>query len=125
MAYNGTTAVATAQNVPVKVTWGGLAAGGFSSGYTTGSSGQGYFNVVSGGPPMKQANDIWLYNTTDLTTQMSTGFLYFTDGFNLGMRPGDLIMGLCGLTSAGGTPYVKGINYVSTSGVGISTVAVI
>jgi hypothetical protein len=124
MAYSGTTAVATAQNIPVKVTWGGIAAGGFSTGITTGSSGAGYFNPNSG-PATKQANNVWLYNTTDLTTQMSTGFTYFTDGFNLGMRPGDLLIGTCGLSSAAGTPYVKTITYVSTAGVGISTGSVI
>lgn len=124
MAYSGTTAVATAQNVPVKITWGGIAAGGFTSGYSTAAANAGYWNP-SGGPATKQANDVWLYNTTDLTTQMSTGLNYFTDGLNLGMRPGDILMGLCGLTSAGGTPYVKAITYVSSAGVGISTAAVI
>ena len=123
MAYNGTTAAATAQNIPIRLTWGGLASGGFTTGYATGSSAAGYFNPNI--PATKQAASLWLYNTTDLTTQMSSGLSYFTDGVQLGMRPGDILMGVCGLSSAAGTPYVKLINYVSTAGVGISTAAVI
>ena len=124
MAYAGTTAAATSQNVPVRITWGGLTEGGFTTGFTTSGLGAGYF-YPAGGPPTRQAAGLWLYNTTDLTTQMSTGLTYFTDGATLGMRPGDILMGVCGLSSAAGTPYVKLINYVSTAGVCISTAAVI
>ena len=124
MAYSGTTAAATSQNVPIRISHGGLAEGGFTTGYTTSGTGGGYF-YPSGGPPTKQANGVWFYNTTDLTTQMSTGLSYFTDGANLGMRPGDLLIGTCGLSSGGATPFVKTITYVSTAGVGISTASVI
>lgn len=66
---------------------------------------------------------LWIYNTSDGSTNlMNTG--YFTDGKQLGMRLGDMLMALCWTTeSATGHITVMGalITTNSTAGWNLST----
>ena len=111
MAYQGTTALSSVANIPVKVAWGGMA-GGFTTARAT--------NVSSAyGPLTKQANSIWIYNTSDLSSQFASSAAYITDADNLGMRAGDIMMGMAGVSSGVGTgvTYVVAMNNISyTSG---------
>jgi hypothetical protein len=64
---------------------------------------------------------IWYYcSTNDSTSCMASNF--FTDGYTLGMKPGDIVNGVS-FTSAGSTVNVwfGGIVSVSTAGASLST----
>jgi len=122
MAYNGTTALSSVSNVPVKLAWGGLAAGGFS---TSGNLAVMSTNTAAG-PMTKQANSLWLYNTTDTSTQLIST-TYFTDAQILGMRMGDMIMGTAACSSNPGSAqniaYLGSLSQVTTAGAGIASTA--
>lgn len=64
---------------------------------------------------------VWFYSSTNLTTDL-TAANFFTDGWYLGMRPGDLVIGTQ-FTSAGSSviSFVGSIASVSTSGASLST----
>lgn len=64
---------------------------------------------------------VWLYTSTNLTTDI-TAANFFTDGWYLGMRPGDIVMG-SQYTSAGSSvvSFIGSISSGSTAGMGIST----
>lgn len=70
----------------------------------------------------------WVYNSTNLTTDISAAANqpFFTDGFYLGMRPGDLVVGTQ-YTSAGATGATGVITFqasviaVTTAGASVST----
>ncbi len=79
MAYKGTTEATSLQNPPVRV------GGGLISQTRVGST------------TTPIGNGLWMYNSTDTTTA-AFGAGYFTDGYNLGMRQGDIVF-LSGLTS--------------------------
>ena len=63
--------------------------------------------------------NVWLYNTTDGSTELISN-TYFTDGYYIGMRPGDLIFGSID-TGTSATMYGGVIGPVTTAGCGISS----
>lgn len=67
----------------------------------------------------------WYYNSTNLTTDISAA-LFFTDGYYLGMRPGDIVVGTqytsAGATGATGVITFQGsVVQVTTAGASLST----
>lgn len=64
---------------------------------------------------------LWAYSSTNLTTDITVAN-FFSDGFYLGMRPGDLVMGNQ-FTSAGSSviTFTGTVISVSTSGASLST----
>ena len=63
--------------------------------------------------------NVWLYNTTDGSTEM-VSTTYFTDGFYLGMKEGDLIMGSID-TGSSVSVYMGAIGVVTTAGCGLAS----
>lgn len=94
MAYQGSTAASSVSNPPVNLVQG-LSAGGFSTAVSTsinlGSTqiGSTLFSL----PGRAIGNSVWFYASTDGTTTV-LGSSYFSDGFKLGMRCGDLLFGV-------------------------------
>ena len=105
MAYSGSTAPSSVANPPRKLVEGVASLRG-TTGLTTDPSG------VPGG----QGGALWVYNSTNQTTDLTVSN-FFSDGYYLGMRPGDIVMG-CWFTSAGSSvvSYQGTITGVSTSG---------
>lgn len=95
MAYAGSTAATP--NPPINIT-GGLGIGRGSSALT-GTN-----------------RNLWFYNSTNLTTDL-TASGFFSDGYSLGMRPGDVVMGTQ-YTSAGSSviTFQGSIASVTTGG---------
>lgn len=100
MAYSGSTAATP--NPPILIA-SGLGIGRGSSALTG------------------QNKQVWLYNSTNLTTDI-TAANFFSDGWYLGMRPGDLVMGTQ-YTSAGSSviSFMGSIASVTTAGAALST----
>lgn len=71
----------------------------------------------------KRSGQLWFYNSSDTSTAwMDVG--YFTDGKNLGMQPGDALLGISWSTqSSTGHIFVSGIltSTNSTAGFNLST----
>lgn len=117
MAYSGSTATTTAANPPRLASHGGFYG---PSGATTGLS-------TAPNSPSNQGGRIWTYVSTNKTTDLNaTGNTFFTDGYNLGMRPGDVVMAVQ-FTSAGSSLILSlhAVSGVSTSGASLSTGAFI
>lgn len=101
--YNGATAASTLANPPILV-WsptGGAQGPVNSNGFASAK--------------------IWFWSSTNVYTDLysSTAGL-ITDGYDIGMRAGDLCMGVCGASTAGSTqsiPFMAMVAY-SASGVG-------
>lgn len=104
MSYSGATAGTTSANPPILLTriFGGAGATGLSTAPSAGA------NVQGGG--------LWYYCSTNATTDI-TASNFFTDGYYLGMRPGDLVGG-AQFTSAGSSviTFLGAITSVSTAG---------
>lgn len=64
---------------------------------------------------------VWIYSSTNLTTDL-TAANFFTDGYYLGMRPGDIVMG-SQYTSAGSSriAFQGIISAATTSGAQFTT----
>lgn len=95
MAYAGTTAAAP--NLPVLIArgMGGVTSTGGNLLYSTASTS--YSN-----PNLNGGTGLWIYQSVDPTSTIVGTLNYFTDGLQLGMRNGDVI--ICqSLTSAGAT----------------------
>lgn len=110
MAYSGSTAASSVANPPIKIAMGGI---GYSNPSSTALS-----TATPGG---KQGTSLWFYSSTNSSTEtMASNF--FSDAWYLGMRPGDVILGLY-YSSAGSSvvTYLGGITGVSTSGAALST----
>jgi hypothetical protein len=108
MAYNGTTAASSVANPPRALVQG---LGGFPS-----SSG---FDDI--GHPGAHAGSLWSYVSTNTTAEVvATGF--FTDGKVLGMRPGDLVLGVSHTTTVGssGVGWMGVVSHVSSTGVSLN-----
>jgi hypothetical protein len=115
MAYQGTTAASTASNPPrvLVPNLGGL------PGSTQLSTG------VGGGmsPYRMQGGALWFYSSSDPHATVSTGN-YFTDGQKLGMRVGDVVLGLYWTTQGSSVEiYMNAIKSVTTAGASFSTSA--
>lgn len=109
MAYSGSTAATTLANPPRKLIEGIAGLQG-TTGLTT-----------APGAPGAQGGALWFYSSTNLTTDIVASN-FFTDGKYLGMRPGDVVIGIQ-FTSAGSsvTSFMGAITGVSTSGASLST----
>jgi hypothetical protein len=108
MAYFGSTQASSAQNPPVLV-----ARGIGTSPYSTALS-----TAIAGG---KQGAGLWFYSSTNGSTDtMTAGF--FSDAKDLGMRPGDVVLGFYYSSAASScVVYIGGITGVSTAGAALST----
>ncbi len=103
MAYRGSTELSSVANPPRCMTagmWGSRSTSVITS-----------TNVLG--------QNLWLYNTTDGSTEMIST-TYFTDGFYLGMKEGDLIMGAID-TGSSVAFYAGVIGVVSTAGCGLAS----
>ena len=104
MAYSGSTAASTLANPPRQ-----LIAGIASPMGTTGLS-------TAPASPGNQGGGLWYYASTNLTTDLvASGF--FSDGKALGMKPGDMVMGVQ-FSSAGSsvTTFQGAVVSISTAG---------
>lgn len=105
MAYSGTTAASSVANPPHQIA---SALGGRLTAASSAAAGGG--------------GKVWLYNSTNLTTDM-TASNFFTEAYYIGMKQGDLVMGVQA-SSAGSTTqiaYVAALGAVTTSGAALST----
>ena len=100
MSYSGSTA--SSPNPPVCIA-GGLGVGRGSSALTGNN------------------RNLWLYVSTNLTTDIK-GSNFFSDGWYLGMRPGDMVIGTQ-YSSAGSSvmSYVASVKSVTTAGASLAT----
>ena len=110
MAYSGATAASSLANPPRAVIQDIC-----SPPNTTGLS------TAPTANPGGQGGGLWYYASTNATTDL-TASNFFTDGFYLGMRPGDVVFG-AQFTSAGSSvvTFQGAIIGVSTSGASLST----
>jgi hypothetical protein len=108
MAYNGTTAASSVSNPPRSLVQG---LGGHAG--STGFDGMGHAGSHAGG--------LWSYVSTNTTAEV-VGSDFFTDGKALGMRVGDMVLGVSHTTSVGssGVAWVGVVSYVSTAGAGLA-----
>lgn len=110
MAYSGSTAATTIANPPRRIA-GGLATPPQSTGLTT---------APTAGPGA-QGGSIWYYCSTNATTDL-TASAFFTDGWYLGMRPGDLVLGAQFTSAASSVVTFWGaVASASTAGASLST----
>lgn len=109
MAYYGSTASSSLVNPPRLLipSVGGLAG-------TTGLS-------TTQNTQKQQGGALWFYSSTNLTTDIFVSN-FFTDGKNLGMHPGDVVIGNQ-FSSAGSSVqlFLGVVTGVSTSGATLST----
>lgn len=111
MAYAGSTAASSVANPPRCIAGGALyGVPGDTTGLTTAPD-----------SPNNQGGSVWFYSSTNKTTDI-TASNFFSDGYRLGMRPGDLIQGNW-FTSAGSSviTFVGSITGVSTSGASVAS----
>jgi len=104
MAYSGTTAASSVSNPPRQLIQ--------SIGGSFGTTGL----TTNPNAPGAQGGGLWFYASTNLTTDLvASGF--FSDGEALGMRPGDLVMGVQ-FSSAGSsvTSFMGAITGITTAG---------
>lgn len=108
MAYSGSTAGSTSANPP-RLVVGPMTALPATTGLSTAPA-----NLSQGGA-------LWAYTSTNLTTDL-TASNFFSDGYYIGMKPGDLVIG-AQFSSAGSsvTTFIGAITGVSTSGASLST----
>ena len=103
MGYSGSTAASSAANPPrclSNALWGKRSTTVLSSSQVVGQN-------------------LWLHNSTDSSTDFITTS-YFTDGYYLGMKEGDVIMGaVC--TGSSVSVYVGVIGPVTTAGCAIAS----
>jgi len=110
MAYSGSTASSSLANPPRRIA-GGFATPPQSTGLTTAPT------AAPGG----QGGNLWYYCSTNLTTDL-TASGFFSDGWYLGMRPGDMVMGVQFSSAASSVQTFWGaIASASTAGASLST----
>lgn len=114
MSYSGTTAASTLQNPPMQLAKG---LGG---------------NVINNGSTNGTGTGLWLYTSTNSATEASSGTnsgAFFSDGYALGMRNGDVMImvgatgssvGIAigviqGLTSTGAGGYMSTGSQISST----------
>ena len=113
MAYYSSTEASSLSNPP-RLLVGRLQGVPGTTGLSTANPGQG-----------SQGGSLWYYASTNTSTELQSS-TFFTDGWYLGMRAGDVLMA-ASFTSAGSTVNfsVGVITAASTSGCGLSTGSVI
>ncbi len=123
MAYYSSTVASSLANPPRQLTapFGANPAQAGSTEYLqpSNSTSGNNFNAPGGG-----GGGLWFYASTNLTTDLtaSGNQPFFTDGFYLGMRAGDMVMG-CEFTSVGSSivTFLGAVVSVSTAGAALST----
>ena len=120
MSYYGTTQASSLANPPRQLI-APLANNAALIGSTESLSTQG--STASNNPngPGGGGGALWFYTSTNLTTDISAAN-FFSDGFYLGMRAGDVVQG-SQYTSLGSsvTTFIGSIVSVSTAGASLST----
>ena len=110
MAYVGSTAATSAINPPR------LVAGSFHSRPTTGLLG----TLTTAQNQQSVGGNIWTYVSTNASTSVNDS-VNFTDGWQLGMRPGDIVMSVCYTSGSTHTLNISVVTDASTAGVTLST----
>lgn len=107
MAYSGTTAGSTSANPPVQIA-------------------QAMAGQIGNAAPAPTGAKVWFYTSTSAFTDIvgSSASAYFTDGAALGMKAGDLVIGVCAAATAMSSAYafmgvVGGVN--TSSGAWLSS----
>lgn len=119
MAYYGSTQLSSLANPPRQLIAPMAATpttvGGTQTLTTQGAS----VNVPGGGGG---GGGLWFYTSTNLTTDL-TAASFFSDGFYIGMKAGDVVMGSQLSASAGSSvvSFIGTIISVSTAGASLST----
>lgn len=113
MAYYGSTASSSLANPP-RLLVGRFQGVPGTTGLSTSNPGQG-----------SQGGSVWYYASTNTSTELQSS-TFFTDGWYLGMRAGDVLIA-ASFSSAGSTVNASFgiITHASTSGCGLSTGSVI
>lgn len=120
MSYFGTTAPSSQSNPPRQLV-APFAANPALSGSTEFLSTQGSTAANNPNGPGGGGGGLWYYSSTNATTDM-TASNFFSDGFYLGMRAGDVVM-TASYTSLGSS-VIAGMGIivsVSTAGASLST----
>lgn len=120
MAYFGTTQLSSIANPP-RLIAGGIASNPAVVGSTMFLSTQGSTAANNANAAGGQGGSLWMYSSTNLTTDLAAAN-FFSDGFYMGMRPGDLVGG-AQFSSLGSsvTTYLAAVVSVSTAGASLST----
>ncbi|TXJ25385.1 MAG: hypothetical protein E6Q24_14730 [Chitinophagaceae bacterium] len=113
MAYFGSTAASSVANPPRQL---------LSAGFSGLPASTGLLPQAALGAANAQGGSVWYYCSTNTTAEVVASN-FFTDGKALGMRPGDLVMGVGFATSGtSGVPWLGCVSHVSTSGASLTTV---
>jgi len=109
MAYYGSTQASSVANPP-RLLVGQIASVPKTTGLSTTTAQQ-----------HQQGGQLWFYSSTNLSTDILAAN-FFTDGYYLGMRPGDVVIGNQ-FSSAGSSvqTFICTVTGVSTSGATLST----
>lgn len=120
MSYFGTTQLSSVANPPRQLV-APFATNPAIAGSTEFLSTQGSTAANNANAPGGGGGGLWFYSSTNLTTDI-TAANFFSDGFYLGMRAGDLVQGN-EFTSLGSSviTFVGSIVSVSTAGASLST----
>lgn len=110
MAYFGTTQASSLINPPRLVSFSAISQTPGTTGLSTAPA-----------SPNAQGGQLWYYSSTNLTTDIVASN-FFSDGYYLGMRPGDTVFGVQ-FSSAGSsvTSFQGALTGVSTNGASLST----
>lgn len=116
MAYFGSTASSSVANPPRQLLSASINAAGASTGLVPQA-------ILAS--PNGQGGSVWYYCSTNTTAEVVASN-FFTDGKYLGMRPGDLVMGVGFATSGtSGVGWMGVVSQVSTSGASLSATLVV
>lgn len=120
MAYFGTTAASSVANPPRQLV-APFATNPAIVGSTMFLSTQGSTAANNPNAPGGGGGGLWFYASTNLTTDLVAAN-FFSDGFYIGMRPGDIVQG-AQFSSLGSTvtTFIGAIVSVSTAGASLST----
>lgn len=120
MSYYGTTQASSIANPPRLLT-APFASNPAIAGSTMYLSTQGSTAANNANAPGGGGGNLWFYASTNLTTDIVASN-FFSDGFYIGMRPGDMVMG-AQFSSLGSTvtSFMGAIVSVSTAGASLST----
>jgi len=120
MSYYGTTQASSIANPPRQLI-APFATNAAIAGSTEYLSTQGSTAANNPNAPGGGGGGLWFYSSTNATTDL-TATNFFSDGFYLGMRAGDVVMGNQ-FSSLGSsvTTFVGSIVSVSTAGASLST----
>ena len=120
MAYYGTTAASSVSNPPRHLV-GPFASNPVIAGSTHYLSTQGSTAANNANAPGGGGGNLWYYCSTNLTTDIVAAN-FFSDGFYIGMKAGDIVQG-AQFSSLGSsvTTFLGAIQSVSTAGASLST----